>query len=39
LTISILTTPQALSMTTALLPRGTVNQSYRNTTLAATVGI
>jgi hypothetical protein len=39
LTISILTTPQALSMTTASLPRGTVNQSYRNTTLAATVGI
>ena len=39
LTISILTTPQALSMTTASLPRGVVNQPYRNTTLAATGGI
>ena len=39
LTISILTTPQALSMTTASLPRGAVNQPYRNTTLAATGGI
>ena len=38
LTISILTTPQALSMTTASLPRGTVNQSYPNTTLAAIGG-
>jgi len=39
LTISILTTPQALSMTTASLPRGVVNQPYPNTTLAATGGI
>jgi Putative Ig domain len=39
LTISILTTPQALSITTASLPRGVVNQSYRNTTLAAIGGI
>ena len=39
LTISILTIPQALSMTTASLPRGVVNQPYRNTTLAATGGI
>jgi hypothetical protein len=39
LTISILTTPQALSMTTASLPRGVVNQPYRNTTLAAIGGI
>ena len=39
LTISILTTPQALSMTTASLPRGVVNQPYPNTTLAAIGGI
>ena len=39
LTISILTTPQALSMTTASLPRGVVNQPYRNTTLGAIGGI
>jgi len=39
LTISILTTPQALSMTTASLPRGAVNQPYPNTTLAATGGL
>ena len=39
LTISILTTPQALSVTTASLPSGTVNQAYPNTTLAATGGI
>ena len=39
LTISILTTPQALSMTTASLPRGVVNQPYPNTTLAATGGL
>ena len=39
LTISILTTPQALSVTTASLPRGVVNQPYRNTTLAAKGGI
>ena len=39
LTISILTTPQALSMTTASLPSGVVNQPYRNTTLAAIGGI
>jgi hypothetical protein len=39
LTISILTTPQALSMTTASLPRGVVNQPYPNTTVAATGGI
>jgi hypothetical protein len=39
LTISILTTPQALSMTTALLQKGVVNQPYPNTTLAATGGI
>ena len=39
LTISILITPQALSMTTASLPRGVVNQPYPNTTLAATGGI
>ena len=39
LTISILTTPQALSITTASLPRGVVNQPYRNTTLAAIGGI
>lgn len=39
LTISILTTPQALSMTTALLPKGVVNQPYANTTLAAIGGI
>jgi hypothetical protein len=35
LTIAILTTPQALSMTTASLPRGVVSQPYRNTMLAA----
>jgi Putative Ig domain len=35
LMISILTTPQALSMTTASLPRGVVSQPYQNTTLAA----
>ncbi len=39
LTISILTTPQTLSMTTASLPRGVINQPYPNTTLAATGGI
>ncbi len=39
LTISILTTPQALSVTTASLPSGVVNQPYRNTTLAATGGV
>jgi hypothetical protein len=39
LTISVLTTPQALSMTTASLPSGVVNQPYRNTTLAAIGGI
>ena len=39
LTISILTTPQALSMTTASLPRGVVNQPYTNTTLAAIGGV
>jgi hypothetical protein len=39
LTISILTTPQALSITTALLPKGVVNQPYANTTLAAIGGI
>jgi hypothetical protein len=39
LTISILTTPQALSVTTASLPSGVVNQPYRNTTLAAIGGI
>jgi hypothetical protein len=39
LTISILTTPQALSMTTASLPGGVVNQPYPNTALAATGGI
>ena len=39
LTISILTTPQALSMTTASIPSGVVNQPYRNTTLAATGGV
>ena len=39
LTISILTTPQALSMTTASLPSSVVNQPYRNTTLAAIGGI
>ena len=39
LTISILTTPQALSMTTASLPSGVLNQPYRNTTLAAIGGI
>jgi hypothetical protein len=39
LTISILTTPQVLSMTTASLPKGIVNQPYPNTTLAATGGI
>ena len=39
LTISILTTPQALSITTASLPRGVVNQPYTNTTLAAIGGV
>ena len=39
LTISILTTPQTLSITTASLPGGVVNQPYPNTTLAATGGI
>jgi hypothetical protein len=39
LTISILTTPQVLSMTTASLPKGIVNQPYPNTTLAATGGV
>ena len=39
LTIAILTTPQTLSITTASLPRGVVNQPYPNTTLAATGGI
>lgn len=39
LTISILTTPQALSITTASLPSGVVNQPYPNTTLASTGGI
>jgi hypothetical protein len=39
LTISILTTPQTLSMTTASLPKGVVNQPYPSTTLAATGGI
>jgi hypothetical protein len=38
LTISILTTPQALSVTTASLPKGVVNQPYANTTLAAIGG-
>ena len=39
LTISILTTPQTFSITTASLPNGVVNQPYPNTTLAATGGI
>ncbi len=39
LTISILTTPQALSMTTASLPNGVVNQPYPITTLVATGGL
>ena len=39
LTISILTTPQTLSMTTASLPRGTVNQPYTTTILAVTGGL
>ena len=39
LTISILTTPQTLSITTASLPRGVVNQPYPNTTLAAIGGL
>jgi len=39
LTISILTTPQTLSMTTASLPRGVVNQPYPAASLAATGGI
>jgi hypothetical protein len=39
LTISILTVPQTLSITTASLPSGVVNQPYPNTTLAAIGGI
>ncbi|MEK6761254.1 MAG: Ig domain-containing protein [Nitrospirota bacterium] len=39
LTIAILTTPQALSMTTASLPNGVVNQPYPITTLVATGGL
>jgi hypothetical protein len=39
LAISILTTPQTLSITTASLPSGVVNQPYPNTTLRATGGI
>ena len=39
LTISILTIPQTLSITTASLPGGVVNQPYPNTALAATGGL
>ncbi len=39
LAISILTAPQTLSITTASLRSGVVNQPYPNTTLAATGGI
>jgi hypothetical protein len=39
LTISILTVPQSLSITTASLPGGVVNQPYPNTALAATGGL
>lgn len=39
LTISILTIPQTLSITTASLPGGVVNQTYPNTVLAATGGL
>jgi hypothetical protein len=39
LAISILTTPQTLSITTASLPSGVLNQPYPNTTLSAIGGI
>ena len=39
LTISILTIPQTLSITTASLPEGVVNQPYPNMALAATGGL
>lgn len=39
LTITITTTPQPLSITTASLPNGVVNQPYPTTTLQATGGI